>query len=232
MAEQPPNDTTPEASSEAEKPADKPIEPVPPVLLPQIQAGGVPDGHFDFDTSVATYPLNAGTTAAHVHEYDEKFNITGVDFFKLLDANLINPADVIGADQSFKIIVANAQLSPGARLTINGKTYIASDWQKQSSSGNLRSFSLSGAPGTEKLTSFAVAFDPKKSIVSQLVPTETSLVRSNAPGPGETYRAGALTVQLIDAKLGQIDAKLGVAKIGVPGMLWESTIFWHAGKLP
>ncbi len=216
-----PGMTQPEPAPE--KPANAPL----PVLLPQAQAGGVPDGHFDFDTSVSTYEFNAGTTVAHVHEYDDAFNVTGVDMFNLLDPKLVSPGNVLEKDQRFKIIVANAQHSPGARITINGQTFLASEWQKKSLSEDLPIFSLSGAAGSQKLTALAVAFDPKKSIATQLIPTETSLVRSNAPGPGESYRAGALTIQMIDSKDGQIDAKLGVAKIGAAGMLWEATLFWH-----
>ncbi len=212
-----------QAEPAPEKPAPAPL----PVLLPQAQAGGLPDGHFDFDTSINTYEFKAGTTAAHVHEYDDTFNVTGVDMFKMLDPKLVSPGDVIETDRSFKIIVANAQHSPGARITINGQTFLATDWQKRVQSNDLPIFSLTGAAGTQKLTALSVAFDPKKSISTQLIPTETSLVRSNVPGPGQSYRAGALTIQMIDSKDGQIDPNLGVAKIGVAGMLWEATLFWH-----
>ncbi len=213
----------PQAEPAPEKPAPVPL----PVLLPQAQAGGLPDGHFDFDTSINTYEFKAGTTAAHVHEYDDTFNVTGVDMFKMLDPKLVSPGDVIETDRSFKIIVANAQHSPGARITINGQTFLATNWQKRVQSNDLPIFSLTGAAGTQKLTALSVAFDPKESISTQLIPTETSLVRSNAPGPGQSYRAGALTIQMIDSKDGQIDPNLGVAKIGVAGMLWEATLFWH-----
>ncbi len=213
----------PQAEPAPEKPAPAPL----PVLLPQAQAGGLPDGHFDFDTSINTYEFKAGTTAAHVHEYDDTFNVTGVDMFNMLDPKLFSPSDVIETDRSFKIIVANAQHSPGARITVNGQTFLATDWQKRVQSNDLPIFSLTGAAGTQKLTALSVAFDPKKSISTQLIPTETSLVRSNVPGPGQSYRAGALTIQMIDSKDGQIDPNLGVAKIGVAGMLWEATLFWH-----
>ncbi len=212
-----------QAEPAPEKPAPAPL----PVLLPQAQAGGLPDGHFDFDTSINTYEFKAGTTAAHVHKYDDTFNVTGVDMFKMLDPKLFSPSDVIETDRSFKIIVANAQHSPGARITINGQTFLATNWQKRVQSNDLPIFSLTGAAGTQKLTALSVAFDPKESISTQLIPTETSLVRSNAPGPGQSYRAGALTIQMIDSKDGQIDPNLGVAKIGVAGMLWEATLFWH-----
>ncbi|WP_141734970.1 hypothetical protein [Oligoflexus tunisiensis] len=199
----------------------------PPASKPITQPGGVPGGHFDLDTATQTYAFNAGTTVKHVHEYDDKYNVTGVDFFNLLDANFVEPAEAISPDQTFKIIVANAQLSPGARLAINGQSFAATDWQKRSQSGDLPLFSLSGVAGTQKLESLALTFDPQKPISAQLIPTVTDLVRKNAPGPGQTYRAGALTIQIIDAKTGQIDPTLGVARIGETGMLWESTLFWH-----
>jgi hypothetical protein len=201
--------------------------PPPSASKPLTQAGGIPGGHFDLDTATETYAFNMGTTARHVHEYDDKFSVTGVDFFKLLDPEFVEPTEVISADQSFKIIVANAQLSPGARIAINGQSYSVTEWQNRTQSGDLPIYSLSGVSGTQKLVSLALTFDPQKSISSQLIPTVTELVRKNVPGPGQTYRAGALTIQMIDAKLGQIDPALGVAKIGVPGMLWESTVFWH-----
>lgn len=201
-----------------------------PSATPVTQAGGVQGGHFDLDTSIQTYAFNQGTTVRHVHEYDDVYNVTGVDYFKLLDDKFAQPQKILSPDQKFKIIVANAQLSPGARLTVNGEIFAAADWQKRSTSGDLPIYSLSGVAGTQKLSSLAFTFDPIKPISSQLVPTVTDLVRSNAPGPGQTYRAGALTIQMIDAATGQIDATLGVAKIGVPGMLWESTLFWHVDK--
>lgn len=207
-----------------------PTVPAPVDTQPKTQAGGVPGGHFDLDTATQTYEFNKGTTVQHVHEYDDKFNVTGVDFFKLLDSKFVDPTEAVTPDQTFKIIVANAQLSPGARIAINGQSFPVAEWQKRSQSGDLPIFSLSGVAGTQKLSSLTLTFDPQKSISTQLIPTVTELVRSNAPGPGQTYRAGALTIQMIDATIGQIDPTLGVAKIGVPGMLWESTLFWHFNK--
>jgi len=217
-----PTETVDEADAATATPAAPAVD-----TRPQTQAGGIPGGHFDLDTAIQTYAFNEGTTSAHVHEYDDKFNVTGVDFFKLLDSKFVDPTEAMTPEQTFKIIVANAQLSPGARLAINGQSYTAEDWQKRSQSGDLPVFSLGGVAGTQKLISLTLTFDPQKSISTQLIPTATDLVRSNAPGPGQTYRAGALTIQMIDARNGQIDPTLGVAKIGLPGMLWESTLFWH-----
>ncbi len=201
--------------------------PPPSASKPLTQEGGIPGGHFDLDTATQTYAFNMGTTVRHVHEYDDKYNVTGVDFFNLIDKEFVEPAEAVSPDQTFKIIVANAQLSPGARIAINDQAYSVADWQKRTQSGDLPIFSLGGAAGTQKLQSLALTFDPQKPISSQLIPTVTDLVRKNVPGPGQSYRAGALTIQIIDANQGQIDPALGVAKIGAPGMLWESTLFWH-----
>jgi hypothetical protein len=201
-----------------------------PLSVPQTQVGGVAGGHFDLDTSVATYGFNKGTTVMHVHEYDDKYNVTGVDFFNMLEPRFVEPAEALVGGQSFKIIVANAQLSPGAILTINGRSYLASEWQKLSQTEDLPVFSLTGTNGTQKLSALSVSFDPKKAIGEQLVPSQTGLVRSNAPGPGQTYRAGALTIQMIDSKIGKIDPSLGVAKNGGKAMLWEATLFWHTER--
>jgi len=219
---------TDDGSSQSAPAVPAPAESVQPESI--VQVGGVPGGHFDLDTSIASYAFNQGTTVQHVHEYDDKYNVTAVDYFKLLDPKFVDPTEALTADQSFKIIVANAQLSPGARISINGQSYPVTDWQKRSQSGDLPLYSLSGVAGTQKLTSFLISFNPAKSIADQLIPSQTNLVRSNAPGPGQTYRAGALTVQMIDTKIGQIDPTLGVSLIGAPGLLWESTLFWHVEK--
>jgi len=204
---------------------------LPQTDLPQIkqQVGGVPGGHFDLDTSIATYPFSAGQTAHHVHEYDDKFGTTGVDFFNLLDSRFVKPNLQIPAERVFRILIANGQFSPGARLLINGQSFTAQEWASKSAT---RRFSFAGVPGTEKLGTFQVVFAANSPISSQLIGTTTGLVRSNAPGPQGSYRAGALTIQCIDDAGAEIDATLGVIKLGSPSMLWEATLFYHQEASP
>jgi hypothetical protein len=226
------NESTPSTDAQAQTDEGTSQDSTVPATDDKIvsQPGGVQGGHFDLDTSITTYPFNAGTTARHIHQYDDKFQVTGVDYFGLLDPGMVTPTSVINPQQAFKIVVGNAQLSPGTRLEINGKTYLATDWQRKGFGADNPTFSLGGLAGTQKLTTFSVFFDAKRPISDQLIPTETELVRSNAPGPGGAYRAGAVTLQLLDAGAAQFDSTLGLAKIGSSGMLWESTLFWHKEK--
>lgn len=189
--------------------------------------GGVPGGHFDLDTSISTYPFNQGKTAHHVHEYDDRFNVTGVDFFNLKDTKFIDPRAAARSEQSFTIIIANAEFSPGAMLLLNGNSLPALEWQKTGQNNKTTVFSFHGNDGTTKLDSFMIYFDKNRPISEQLIASETKRVVSNTPGPNNTYRAGALTVQLLDAKTGQLDPTLGVAAIGQDGLIWEATLFWH-----
>src|SRR5689334_2236877 len=36
--------------------------------IPKAVVGGIPGGHFDVDTAIASYEFNQGKTVAHVHE--------------------------------------------------------------------------------------------------------------------------------------------------------------------
>jgi Tfp pilus tip-associated adhesin PilY1 len=63
---------------------------------------GVAGGHFDVDTASFIAPINAGTTDGHVHQYDDKYDVVGVDYFKFLEAQLHNiNRDISDPDQRF-----------------------------------------------------------------------------------------------------------------------------------
>ena len=80
---------------------------------------GLASGHFDLDTSSFISPVNSGSTGKHVHQYDDKFDVPGADFFNLLQDGLSNINDEISPGTKFKVIIANADLSTGGRLVIN-----------------------------------------------------------------------------------------------------------------
>ncbi len=184
---------------------------------------GLSGGHFDLDTSHLVYLENKGTTDHHVHEYDDKYQTLQVDFLNMADG-FTKLSDVIGANQSFIITVANAELSPGATLEINGSTYSAGDFQKKVDAflngQALPQLSLAA------LTSFKVKFNRDVLSRNGLVPTQTNCVRSNNLGPNGEYRNGALTIQVHDAARVKLDAKTRVATAD-GGLLWEATVFWH-----
>lgn len=194
--------------------------------LPQLEApGSLPEGlrggHFDLDTSSQIYAPNDGETDKHIHEYDDKHEVNGADFFKLLDRNLGEIDEHIADNQPFILIVANAQLSTGAVLEINGRRAKAIDYQK---SGVRPVFSIGAASGAAQLTSLKLSFAPTAIETGGLVPTETGCVVSNRPGFNGEYRNGALVLQALDANDYSINPATGTAS---SGLLWEATLFWH-----
>jgi len=89
---------------------------------------GVSGGHFDADiyypgTCGAAGPCSGFTKKTHVHEYDDKYGVTGVNMMNASDKNL----NLSRADSSvkqtppqtqFKVLVANQYLNPAAKLRI------------------------------------------------------------------------------------------------------------------
>ena len=193
--------------------------------IPETIEGGLIGGHFDLDTSSKIYDFSDGDTDRHIHEYDDKFDVTYVDFFGMLDDKLGEINEVVQANSRFAIIVANANLSPGAIIEVNGRRQLATEYQAQN--GNLATnmkYTLGSAPGHLKLTSLKVLFKPDAIINGGLIPTQTGCVRDNDPGKQNEYRNGALIVQAIDLNSAQIDPATGTAS---SGLLWEATVFWH-----
>jgi hypothetical protein len=98
---------------------------VPPVLVDR----GVSGGHFDVDTY---YDGGSGWLTCtdgcdhqdHVHEYDDIYDVTGVNF---LDSSSLNP-DLSNAISStstkFKVLVQNQYLSPATKLYIGKAGYV------------------------------------------------------------------------------------------------------------
>jgi hypothetical protein len=84
--------------------------------------GGVQNGHFDFDIYYnVCVPSSGGYKCphnTHVHQYDDKYNVTGVDMqnASLTALNLVNA--IPGTATRFKILVANQRLSPAVNLKV------------------------------------------------------------------------------------------------------------------
>lgn len=198
----------------------------PPGADPQTPELGLKGGHFDLDTSSQVYQFNQGSTDRHIHEYDDKYNVTKVDFFNLLDSKLTQVSDRVAAGQTFYIIVGNAALSPGAILEVNGIDVGVVEYQNRVSrfmAGDvaaLQQFSLAS------LQSFRLKFAKDDLGQGVLVPTQTNCVVNNKPSARNEYRNGALVVQILDSQ------KIGISpdtRTALPtgGLLWEASIFWH-----
>ncbi|MDG2123970.1 MAG: hypothetical protein P8J87_09755, partial [Verrucomicrobiales bacterium] len=182
------NPDTPDTPSAPSSPGDK----------------GLWGGHFDLDTSSFITNFHKGTTDAHVHAYDDKYDVTGADFLNLEGGNLHNLSDDVPNGDRFKIIVVNPDLSPGARLVINRNydednpdTWIPIQVYANIPIEDLPTFSLTGIPKTTPLTSFGVYFSKDSLSQSDLLPSNTGDVRSNTPGKNGEWRNGALTLQAV-----------------------------------
>ncbi|MCB0366218.1 MAG: hypothetical protein H6624_07985 [Bdellovibrionaceae bacterium] len=194
---------------------------------------GLAFGHFDLDTSSKVYSPSDGETDRHIHEYDDKYDVRHVDFFYMLDSKLKEIHELIPEGIPFRIVVANAHLSRGGFLDINGRFQRAVDYQARVNSflkgttTALDTFVLGAAgPGQVQLTKFSLHFDEDAIVSGGLIPTQTGCVVKNDPGQKGEYRNGALTIQALAADRFALDPGTGVAtKDG--GLLWEATIFWH-----
>jgi Flp pilus assembly protein TadG len=196
---------------------------------------GVPGGHFDMDTSSVKYPLlpKACFTSecydfnvdAHVHAYDNTYDTTTY--------NARNPRGDLHAIQSdtsnkgnFKLIIANANLSPGINITVNGVSRRVTDYA-QIPFNNLPTFNSNSL--TElRLTVSENSFDD-----AELHRTIPQCARANISGANGEWRNGALTIQAISTTTGILDSTIPAAGgqgVASAGMLHEIFMFWHAGS--
>ncbi len=206
---------------------------------------GVFGGHLDLDTSTTISRIDRGSTQAHTHDYTGKYDVTYVDFFRILEAKQIEVQEAItNPAQKFKITVVNGDLSPGIRLSIkfldlDGTTVTfvkgASDYDDYALD-DLTVYSLGGAAGTRTLQSLQLQFDEDTILNRSVIPTTTSAVQSNVLGKETTWRNGALTVQLVavnpDGSDGfttdlSLTAQGGSHGAASSGLLWEGALFWH-----
>jgi len=202
---------------------------------------GLLGGHFDVDTTrllSTALPQGSATTDGHVHQYDDKHNVMGVDYFNLLDTKLHNiDRDITNGQQKFKLIIVNADKSPGGRLVIN-QAYdetVPGTYTKVTSYDNNGSliYSLGGAVGSTPLTQLGIYFDVKAILNGDLIPTQTGCVKKNIASSDGRWRNGALTIWAVKVNADGSDAFTLVKDpagniTGIrDGLLWESTLFWH-----
>ena len=173
-------------------------------------SGGVSNGHFDFDIYYGLCTVGATSYKCakntHVHQYDDKYNVTGVDMqnASLTSFNLVNA--ITSASTKFKILVANQYLSPAVSLKMgdSGATYVPSynvetsgtpalNTTTNAFSNSLTVYSRgSGVSGATQLANLYLNM-PLDAFVEKdwqgigfsqvgLVPTVTSCVHSNTTG--------------------------------------------------
>jgi hypothetical protein len=197
---------------------------------------GVSGGHFDFDIYYPScVPGNpSGYRCArntHVHEYDDKFDVTGVNMLNASLPAMNLPNAIASATRQFKILMSNQKLSPAATFKV-GKSADAPvvrvlDFLTSS-------VTLSGTSFVDTLPTYSrdtlkslilalplTAFESKDwgtgDIRSGLIPTATGCVHANKYGGTDaapTYGAwmnGALTIQIVEASVKDDNIRLNVA---------------------
>jgi len=201
-----------------------------------------------------TYPYKK---IHHVHQYDDKWNVTGVNMLNASDTafDLINA--IPDTTTPFKILVMNQYLNPAAMLSVGGAEYESVKTYESLASQTDPATLLGGLPTyTEDDIStlvFALPLDAFKSkdwwgdgvqVRAGLIPTQTGCVNGvnsdgsdQTPGLNGERHNGALTIQLIkpdtpaDAlELNGPDVTYGWrVKLAnfTDYVLAEYTTFWH-----
>ncbi len=232
-----------------------------PPPVPPPTTGGVANGHFDFDLyyggcvpGVGLYKATCNQST-HVHEYDDKYNVTGVNMLapSLLAFDLANP--IPSTSTSFKVLVANQKLSPAVYLgvgsgvpknvrnvnTTNGLTVAALPTYTRA---DVDKFYF-----TMPLDAFASKDWAGDGIIrAGLVPTQTGCVQrgtgaitlvGGVPTVTGVWMNGALTFQVIKGTTPQSAIELNVASDPSMGyrlkidavsqsyQLAQYTTFWH-----
>ena len=197
---------------------------------------GVPGGHFDMDTASQNYPLLPKDCSGwecfvrnvdgHVHAYDNTYNTSTYSatnprgsVLHAIQADTVNKGD-------FKLIIANANLSPGIDIIINGQRRHATDYA-QISYNDLPTFNSSS------LTELRLAVSEDSFDDAELHRTIPQCARANIAGMNGEWRNGALTVQAISTTTGILSSTIpatGGQGVAESGMLHEMFMFWHAGS--
>lgn len=214
---------------------------------------GVSGGHFDFDIYYGL--CTVGSTSykcaknTHVHEYDDKFNVTGVNMqnASLAAFNLVNA--ISGNKTPFKILVANQKFSPAAKFLVGGNAGVPVT-SYQTTAGLTMASLPTYTRATLGTLIFALPLDAFQSkdwagigdVRAGLHPTQTSCVHAST-GAGTSgsgpWMNGALTFQIVKATTPDSAVELNMP--GDPSMgyrlkkdatsqgyqLAQYTTFWH-----
>ena len=223
---------------------------------------GVSGGHFDFDIYYnVCNPLSSSyrssCTNTHVHQYDDKYNVVGVNMLNasLAAFNLINA--IPPSTTNFKLLIANQKLSPAAQLTIGPVTKAVWAWPV-SPDGFIADTAGGAAVKFNRATVGKLilslplnAFSNREWIPGSgdvragLIPTQTGCVHANqgAWGTGTgPWMNGALTLQIVQfstngvaVELNQdLDVTMGYRlkkdTASQANQLAQYTMFWHHGN--
>lgn len=193
----------------------------------------------------------------HDHEYDDKFDVTGVNMLNASNPqfNLVNA--IADGTKTFKVLVINQYLNPAAKVSTGGAAYESVQTYGNLASQTSASDLLANLPIYSRDTIgtfvFNLPLDAFKSkdwwgdgsaVRAGLIPTQTGCVNGVStlgvpadPGPNGERFNGALTFQLITSEtpwtaleLNGPDVSYGwrvMAEFFNDYVLAEYTAFWH-----
>ncbi|MBK6008464.1 hypothetical protein JJB11_20370 [Ramlibacter ginsenosidimutans] len=130
----------------------------PDVTLPALPGDpGVAGGHFDFDIY---YGGGAASSKHHVHQYDDIYDVTGVNMLNASDSAFNLSKAITNTSTQFKVLVQNQYLNPAATLSIGGQPYtnvkLYNGQAKETSAANV----IANAPVyTRSSPGFTLAFN-------------------------------------------------------------------------
>ena len=179
---------------------------------------GVSGGHFDVDV----YGVLGGklSNVKHVHEYDDKYDVTGVNFLNASETTFNLSNRIPGLGTAFKVLVANQYLNPASTLSVGGGGYVNVKDYAGLTTAATAAAALAGLPSytrgsTTPINTLAwkLPLDAFKSkdwwgdgtaARAGLIPTQTGCVKDvndngsdPTPGPNGERHNGALTIQII-----------------------------------
>lgn len=96
----------------------------PPSTSISTATQGVAGGHFDEDIYYGTCVGRACQSKQHFHQYDDKFDVTGVNMLNPSSATLDIKGGVPSLTQNFKVIVSNQYLNPAVKMHIGDPSYL------------------------------------------------------------------------------------------------------------
>lgn len=222
-----------------------------PEMVTTPGVGGISNGHFDFDIYYGDG--DDFGKQKHVHEYDDKYNVIGVNMLNASESafNLINA--IPDKNTRFKLLIANQYLNPAVNLSIGGTPHKNLKELPQSKAG----LTVASLPAYKQvnINSFEIIMPPDTFASKDwwgdgvkragLIPTKTGCVNNMdsddlnpTPGQNGEWHNGALTLQLIKDTTPDTAVQLNVP--GEPGkgyrvkdqyftsyVLAEYTTFWH-----
>ena len=102
----------------------------PDVVFPVTEISyGVTGGHFDqdiyYDTSITCAPGSC-ESKSHIHQYDDKYNRTGVDMLNPSNATFRLSNAIPLTTTAYKVIAQNQYLSPAVKIHIGDSSYLPS----------------------------------------------------------------------------------------------------------